>query len=352
MERDFLWQSGGYKVNWAVFNTSTDAVTWTKQNKTFLANLSRVIFTGTKFVAIGGDGIIVESDDGLNWTEVSVRLTKRSLNSIAYGNGLLITPMTYYSEHALYLSADGGVSWTTLPALPSDAQVNRIKFMDGLFYAFSGRTVYTSPDGYNWTIFCSLTVSNANLTSLNDLIHVNNKYILVGQNLHILASTDGLNWTERFTGPEWNVFTSITYGNNAFVAVGGFGKVVVSEDGLTWNDANIYVWPEDDFVSVVYGNKQFVAVGHYGSIYSSTDGKTWTNRVYGGDGYLSQVIYTRDGFVAVGWDGLCCTSLDGIQWTKQILPGGSTGVAYGANGYYVSGWAGAILKSDKVHLLP
>ena len=343
---------GGQQGEWGSIYTSTDAVTWTKQEEKFLAHLSRVIFTGTKFAAIGGDGMIVESDDGLNWTEVSVRLTKRGLNSIAYGNGLLIAPMTYYSEHALYLSADGGVSWTTLPALPGDAPVNRIKFMDGLFYAFCGPTIYTSPDGYNWTTFYSSTVPYP-YSYFYDLIHSNNLYVLVGTRPGLLTSTDGLTWIERWTGYS---LMSVTFGNNSFVAVGASGRVISSEDGLTWSDANIYVWPNDYFVSVAYGNNQFVAVGHYGSIYSSSDGEKWDSRVYGGEysgkGYLSQVIYTQDGFVAVGWDGLYYTSLDGIDWTKAISPGGSTGVAYGSNSYYVSGWPGSILKSDRVTFYP
>ena len=170
---------GGIQGELSSIYTSTNAVTWTKQEETFPEYLSNVIYTGTKFAAIGGNGMIVESDDGLSWTQVSVRLTKRGLNSIAYGNGLLIAPMTYYSEHALYLSTDGGVSWTTLPALPGDAPVNRIKFMDGLFYAFCGPAIYASPDGYNWTTFYS-SAGPYPYSYFYDLIHENNLYVLVG----------------------------------------------------------------------------------------------------------------------------------------------------------------------------
>lgn len=345
---------GGNYNEWGSIYTSMDAITWTKQETAFLFPLNRVIYTGTEFVAVGQTGIIAESNDGLMWTEVSDRITKRSLTSISYGNNLLIANMKYYSEHALYLSSDEGASWTALPPLPGDAQVNRLKFIDGLFYAFCGPVIYTSPDGYNWASLYTATVAYP-YSNFNDLIHVNGLYVLVGANPKILTSVDGLNWAEgNWTGADSYAFTAVTFGENTFVAVGNFGKVITSEDGMIWSDANIYAG--DDFVSVVFGKNQFVVVGRYGTVYSSTDGKNWSNRVYGFNSFLSQVIYTQDGFVAVGTaDGDVSysrlhTSLDGIHWTDEILAtaGGLNGVAYGFNSYFVAGWWGSILKSDKV----
>jgi hypothetical protein len=343
---------GGDYNEWGSIYTSTDGLTWTKQEETFFFPLYRIIFTGTKFVAVGQQGMIVESDDGLSWTEVSARVTKRSLTSIASGNGLLITTMQYYSSHALYASSDGGVSWGELPSLPGGLTAERIKFMEGLFYAFCGGTVLTSPDGQNWTTFYESPLSNAYLT---DLIHENNLYILVGGRPQILTSTDGIDWTERWTGPDWYGFSGVAFGENTFVAVGNFGSVFASEDGLFWSAASIYAG--DDFVSVVYGNGQFVAVSHYGAVYSSADGKSWLNRVQGSFSFLSQVIYTQAGFIAVGSADTdfgsyvrLHTSLDGISWTDEVLyaAGGLTGITQGSDGYYASGWWGSILRSDQV----
>jgi photosystem II stability/assembly factor-like uncharacterized protein len=350
---------GGNYNEWGSIYTSSDAITWTKQEVTFLFPLFRVVYTGARFVAVGQAGIIVESSDGLTWTEVSSRLTKRTLNSIAYGNNLLIATMNYVYEHALYLSSDGGASWTTLPHLPGDVLVNRIKFMDGFFYAFCGSSIFTSSDGYNWTNFYTSTVANPS-SGFNDLIHANGLYVLVGFDPKILVSTDGLAWTAgNWTGPYNAAFTSVTFGNNTFVAVGNSGQVISSQDGMTWSDANIYA--SDNFTGVAFGNNQFVVVGTYGTVYSSTDGKNWSNRVYGYDSYLSQVIYSPSGFVAVGAAETDTvdytrlhTSIDGIHWTDEILPavGDLNALAYGSNTYYASGSWGIILKSDKVTFYP
>jgi hypothetical protein len=347
---------GGHQFESGSVYTSVDAIHWTRQDVSLLFALFRVVFTGTEFVAVGEAGLIVESSDGVTWKESSARLGKRGLGSIAWGNDRIIATMSYYTEHALHSSADGGDTWTVLPSLPGDANVQRIKFMDGLFYAFCRSTILTSPDAVSWTQFAS---SSNPSTSLEDVIHVNGLYVMVGSFPSMQTSSDGIVWTARSAGPNDYGLNRTLYANGTFVAVGNLGKILHSNDGLTWGDATILA--DDDFVDVAVGRGQFVALGRHGTVYSSSTGDSWTNRVRGVFTFMSQLLPTDDGFVAAGgFDHLplvyarLYTSIDGIHWAGELLPfaGSLTGVARSPSGYLLSGSSGVILQAGKATSYP
>jgi hypothetical protein len=229
----------------------------------------------------------------------------------------------------------------------------RVKYMDGLFYAFCRFSVYSSPDGSQWTKVSMLPVNY-----INDFIFVNNMYVAIGKG--IVTSTDGISWTSRWTSPDYVSWMRIIFAKNTFIAIDNFADILVSQDGITWSKATCNFCPEDTFKDVVFGHDQFVLVGNRGGVYSSSDGMSWNQRVYGmNNTYLFNVISTPDGFVTVGEGaypdshGLVITSLDGISWaTWPLTDSDIYGIAYGPNGYVAAGSIGFILQSNTTTYYP
>ena len=66
--------------------TSTDGKAWTSADTTSPGVLTDVIFGGGRFLAVGIDGNILWSDNGISWESTAVA-PEIQLNSAAYGNG-------------------------------------------------------------------------------------------------------------------------------------------------------------------------------------------------------------------------------------------------------------------------
>jgi len=69
--------------------TSPDGVAWTRQNSDTTSWLSAVTYGNGLFVAVGGDGTILTSPDGVAWTRQNSDTTSW-LSAVTYGNGLFV----------------------------------------------------------------------------------------------------------------------------------------------------------------------------------------------------------------------------------------------------------------------
>ena len=154
---------------------------------------------------------------------------------------------------------------------------------------------------------------------LNKLIKLNNlvqetKYLIVGSLGTIFISSDGTNWTSKYSGTS-DSLSGVTYGNGTFVTVGYTGTILTSPDGTTWTSRSSGT--SNRLYGVTYGNGTFVMVGQSGTIFTSPDGTTWTERTSGTSERLFGVTYGNGTFVVEGENGTILTSLDGTTWTER-----------------------------------
>ena len=150
--------------------------TWTVRVPGF-SGLDGVAYGNDTFVAVGEDGAILTSPDGVNWTQRTSGTSNR-LRGVTYGNGLFVA-----------VGEDG--------------------------------TILTSPDGATWT--------QRTLETNDDFIGVtygNGTFVAVGDGA-ILTSPDGVNWTQRTSETSDDLY-AVTYGNGLFVAVGIYGTILTS----------------------------------------------------------------------------------------------------------------------------
>jgi hypothetical protein len=286
-----LWV-GGY--NYVPITVTGMPVTLRTSGTT--ASFNGVTWSGTQFVAIGSDGTILASPDGITWTS----RTSGMLTVVLYG-----------------------ITWSG----------TQFVAVDGAYGA-----IFTSPDGVTWTARVSGTTN-----PLFSIVWSGTKFVAVGWDGTILTSPDGINWTSRISGT-LDILQGVAWSGTQFVAVGRGGASLTSPDGVTWtvhaSGANLN--------SVIWSGTQFVAVGWGGAILTSPDGINWTSHFSGTSDTLLGVAWSGTQFVAVGGSGntgTIFTSSDGITWTQQAsgTSNALSGAVWSGTQFVAVGWGGTIL---------
>ena len=202
----------------------TTSTSWQWANPLPQGNdLSKIIWDGSQFVAVGGNGTILTSPDGVTWV----------IQSSGTNNDL------------------HGISWN-----------------GSQFVAVGGNgTILASSDGVNWT-----AQSSGSSYVLNDIAWSSSQFVAVGGNGVILTSPDGVSWTARSAGITSYSYNAITWNGSQFVAIGGNGTILTSPDGMTWTAQSSGTI--NDLHGISWNGSQFVAVGGNGTILASSDGVT------------------------------------------------------------------------------
>jgi hypothetical protein len=376
---------GGYI--WSSF----DGVTWESATSVGgSGGLEGVAYGNGKYLAVGfttstGHPVqinpnIQQSTDGDTWTSVSIQ-GRPDFGGIAYGNGVFV--VFCYTNSANIRTTTDGSSWTTHQF---SEDIHDIIFENGLFVTVgSGGVIRTSPDGNTWTIRDSGVENN-----LTNITYQNGKFVVCGYEC-ILESQDGIEWSIKYGGEEYDsiqsfahnedilvgvgsysaisspdgntwtkresftdstgLFRKVIWANNMFIAVGGYTspKVITSIDGIEWTNQT-GVAGDVNLNSIAYGNGLFVAIGDRTSsnialVITSPDGVTWTQRTTIMAGEMEDIVYHNGLFVAVGSlpnssEGVIFTSEDGITWTQRYTNGaGFNHIVYGDNKFVVTGGA-------------
>jgi hypothetical protein len=273
-----IYVAVGYNYCCSVTNglnifTSTNAINWTHANHIDGGNfnLLAVAYGDGQFVAVGGNGTICNSRDGLNWKIQAPFLFGRGSNfqDITYSQGIFIA-----------VAAAG--------------------------------EIFTSPDGVNWASQQSGTSHNL------AAIAGGNGVLVTGNNLgEFLTSKDSFTWTSRklpglLTGKDYS-FTKIIFGNGLFCALISSEDLYVSPDALNWT--KVFSATNEIFRCMAYGAGNFVVVGdaidvntgrkNGVSILTSQDGTKWVHRTtrlenVSGGSFVLGATFGDGSFVAVG----------------------------------------------------
>lgn len=275
--------------------TSPDLTNWTVQTTGVAHLLRSVAASPATFVAVGdsqaGEAIAMTSADGAAWT-VRLRLGQCSVSGcaapaklskviwtgtqfVAVGDELLSTKETY----AVILTSPDGIGWTQHAAGTIALETELLRsFSDPLMtsVAWSGTqliavgrdAVALDPTAWRstaeaevWTATAPLPPEAVWMIPLSDVTWGNGRFVIVGPpgwdgHAPTFVSTDGQNWQ---TGPEaakLPPMSAVAAGAGDFVAVGD-GYRQRSTDGLLWT-----VFPMSDCgKGVMWDGARYVAVG-------------------------------------------------------------------------------------------
>jgi hypothetical protein len=277
---------------------------WTEQAAAgaYSGNFYSVAHDGSGlWTAVGTDGEIQTSPDGITWTQ----------RAAAGG----------YSGYFAEIAHDGTGLWV------AGGQSGEIQ---------------TSPDGITWT---KQTPDGGYSGVFNGIAYDGTGlWVAVASQGEIQTSPDAITWTHQDNdGGFVASFYEVAYdGTGLWVAVGASGEIQTSPDGITWTARTPGGGFSGNFYGIAHdGTGLWVAVGSTGEIQTSPDGITWTHRTAAA-GYSSAfntVAYDGSGlWTAAGVYGEIQTSPDGINWTARIPDGGYSesfrGVAYNGSGLW------------------
>ena len=329
--------------------TSPDGVVWSKRAFQGVAALKGAVYASGTFVVVGYENglrksVVLTSPDGINWTRRESP-EEVYLNAVAFGNHTFVA----VGRYGAVLTSSNAVTWTRRTTEAYE-DLNSICYGNGTFLAVgTSDAILTSPDGVVWKQRPSGTGF-----SLGGVTYVNKSFVAVGWDYQypvfrsiIFTSPNGTTWTERDrrTGA---ALQSIAYGNSTFVAVGyestdgvKTGFVLTSPDGKRWTKRTSI---NQSLAAVAYGNSTFVAVGLekwgiMGAVLTSANGASWIGRSSGFTHNLQSLAFGNNIFVAVGDQSAIFSSPDGVTWTKRTTPGNVLiySVVFGGNTFVALG---------------
>src|SRR5690606_36804498 len=87
---------------------STDGLTWTSHDSGTTDWLTGVMYGAGKFVAVGDQGRILNSTDGIHWMDAATSGTANRLNNVVWGHGLFVA----VGENGTIVTSPDADTWT------------------------------------------------------------------------------------------------------------------------------------------------------------------------------------------------------------------------------------------------
>ncbi|MEW5993597.1 MAG: Ig-like domain-containing protein [Candidatus Zixiibacteriota bacterium] len=292
--------AGGAATSADIFHVIHPGTIWEAAPSGTGSSLNNVAWLTDRFVAVGGQGTILTSFDGLEW----VSHESGTLSSL-HGAARSEIRIVVVGSNGLILTSSGGINW--------------------------------------------IATSSGSIQPLRAITWTGSRFVAVGGNGLILGSADGFDWEERNSGTlDW--LFGVASKNQTVVACGLNGTIVTSTDnGSFWSVVPSGI--DETLLDLSVVDDQFIVVGHRGTVLLSSDGATWAPSATGTTKHLGGVTSgdTPGGprIVAVGEEGTILTSPDGTQWAQQQSPSVNDLFAVTWNGrkYVAVGSGGVILVS-------
>ncbi len=226
-----------------------------------------VVRAGGYFMAVGLNGTIVTSPDGIVWTKRDSN-TMRTLFSAASNSRTYVA----VGERGTITVSRDLEKWTSLPTIGTDR-------------------IY----GVYWT---------------------GSQYVAVGDNAFIAISPDGLTWRAQATNGTGTYFHHGLWTGSQLMVTTSDG-VETSPEGLRWS--SVLATPSRMLAAATNGT-MYVAVGQMPlPLFISRDGLRWSPGNPGFSANLSGAEWTGSEFIVTGDGGKFATSPDGVNWTVQAM---------------------------------
>jgi len=233
----FIWLNGDIPIAQSVIVTSPDGSTWTRRKEGNVGQFSAVAWSGNAYVASGDDGVFT-SPDGIAWTlGASATQVGNSFTRIIWTGSQFVA---VGGSSSIYTSPDG-INWT-----------KRTPDVSAAFFSVACSpslcvTVGHEGGGGAWTVTCVSgdTVSwhcdswvEGVFNTLDGVIWTGTEFVAVGlfvptfaenatQDV-ILKSPDGITWTLDYLGNSFNNLRGIAVSGSQLVVVGGEGAIFSS----------------------------------------------------------------------------------------------------------------------------
>ncbi len=235
--------------------SSSDLVTWTQIASPADEPLSDIVYTGSdsapgSFVAVGGWGSVLVSDDGSSWLKHSAQ---RTMSAIAVHGGTLVA----VGGGGTILRSTNMVNWS-LRGAGTQGYLNDVAYGSGSFVAVGdgGTILMSQDDGQSWTQQSSVVTAGLRGVAFGD-----GRFVAVADSGEVLTSADGHTWTLQSESPGMNGGYEVYYSAQipGFMALGSDGRMATSPDGANWTAHNCGT--SNGLLAGAFGNGSFFVIG-------------------------------------------------------------------------------------------
>ena len=242
-----------------------------------------VTASGQRLVAVGDNGAIYTSTNGAAWA-VATSGTTEWLRGVASGGGGFVA---VGETGTILRSPSNGTSWSSITS-PTTEHLNRVRYLgsngSGRFYAVGNNgTLLKSDTGTApWTSIDSGTTNH-----LYDVARNNVGLLLVGDEELRMSTDGGANWTDQINEiptnapPTWTYLSAHGKGDSWLVA----GRTGLLMEGSSTNGIDC-IWQPSPTISshawlwdMTVQRGLYVAVGDLANIKTSLDGILWASEV-------------------------------------------------------------------------
>ena len=327
--------------------TSINGISWSTKTSGTTNNLRRIIYDSVHdlYIAVGDAGTIITSNDAITWTTRTSGVTA-NLNGI----GLWAGTTTYIAvgQSGTALTSQNGITWVTRTTGISN-DLNSVTVGNNRAVAVGNGGVVLTSDATG-SIIGSTWVTRSS-GAIDDLHHVNylewtinsvttDNFFAVGNNATLIYSTDATTWITGST-PTSNHLFNIQYGIGNFWMTGSVGYTTIyginAKNLNTLNQQSLAILQNNTtgvngptLYNSVFGNNYYVLVGQYDTIMNSLDGTNYISRTARSfiiqnltTADISDIIYDNNIFTAVGNKGVILSSDTSNTWSGTSYTFGS-----------------------------
>jgi hypothetical protein len=248
--------------------TTTLGIFWQEPpTKPTTNDLQAVATRNGRWVLAGGNGTILTSTDGTNWTAQPAPTNLFLSSAASHPGGFVAT-----GDKGVILTSADGQAWTVQNSGTTN-WLYRVRYLDGQFFAVGQNgTLLASANGSDWSPRVTGTTR-----WLNDIARVGETYYVAGNQGTVLASSNGVQWVDVGTLTQKSLFGA-AQNEGQLVLVGIEGAIIRSQivPDLSPLKLKLAVTPPTNSVA----RKLFLVTGHPDQMFSldnSTDLRNWTN---------------------------------------------------------------------------
>ncbi len=312
-------------------------------------DFTRVIHTGSQFIAVGKGGLIATSANGRDWIQRTSPVSSDINDVIWDGNRAILvagTPSAADEAGVLSTSSDGA-QWSSPVTVSRYALYAIVQQGDSYLVSDRAATAYSSSDLNQWNTGGS---SGSALKAL--AVDANGIAIGVAYNLLIGSPDAGTSWSYKMTLA--GGLNDVATGNGTTLAVGDANLV---RDYSSYYNTTQYTGanqPYANYTGVSWTGSQFLIASDKGSVYANGTG-SWVRHDTGTSGYGQFTALAQGGgtTVVVGRYGEVLSSPDLTLWSEaNPLPfkGSPQWFLYGNGRYLVidtsgNSWSSTDLQS-------
>jgi hypothetical protein len=196
----------------ATILTSATGVAWSRS--TAPGNLFGLAHNGERLVAVGDNGVVVTSSNGVTWSNVFSATRpnpagNRNLNAVTWGGRRFVA----VGRDGTVLVSSNGLDWAS--ASFDSPNLHGVAYGDGLYVAVAraGGVAY-STNATNWQSF---RLDNAD--DFSDVGFGGGQFIAVGEDGLMFTSTNGIHWIPRITSCQYDL-RAVLYAEGSFRIAG------------------------------------------------------------------------------------------------------------------------------------